>query len=424
MFFGRKNQTITGVDIGTSSIKVLTIQQKPEQEVLEVLSQQQEVSSGVRKGVVIEADKVSGVVSKLLKRTQEELKRPINSIYVNIGGSHIFSTSSRGLVSVSRADRKISEEDINRVLQAAQTFSLPSNKEILEVFPKEFIVDEEGGVKNAVGMEGVRLEVDALVLCGFSPYIKNSTQAVLNSGVRIDDMMISSLASARSILTPREKELGVALLDIGAGTSDLAVFEEGNLAHLAVIPIGSGNITNDIAICLKTDIDTAEDIKIKFGSCASSVNSEKPRLQRGREKISRQSGSPPTAGKNQTNEENLVFSQKSLRDIIEARVSEIFEQANRELKKAGRQGLLPAGVVLTGGGSKLRKIEEIAKKEFKLPCRVGRPRGFSFQQQDPALAVVCGLVLREFDFEEEKSHPYPSSGFGSRLKKIFRVFIP
>lgn len=408
MFFGRKNRTITGVDIGTSSIKVLTIQQKPEQEDIEVLSQQQEVSSGVRKGVVIEADKVSGVVSKLLKRTQEELKRPISSIYANIGGSHIFSTSSRGLVSVSRADRKISEEDINRALQAAQTFSLPSNKEILEVFPKEFIVDEEGGVKNAVGMEGVRLEVDALVLCGFSPYIKNSTQALLNSGVRIDDIMISSLASARSILTPREKELGVAILDIGAGTSDLAVFEEGNLAHLAVIPIGSGNITNDIAICLKTDIDTAEDIKIKFGSCASFIGPKRPRLQRGRE----------------TNEENLVFSQKSLRDIIEARVSEIFEQANRELKKAGRQGLLPAGIVLTGGGSKLRKIEEIAKKEFKLPCRIGRPRGFSFQQQDPALAAVCGLVLREFDFEEEKSYSHPRSGFGSRLKKIFRVFIP
>lgn len=408
MFFGRKNRTITGVDIGTSSIKVLTIQQKPEQEDIEVLSQQQEVSSGVRKGVVIEADKVSGVVSRLLKRTQEELKRPISSVYANIGGSHIFSTSSRGLVSVSRADRKISEEDINRALQAAQTFSLPSNKEILEVFPKEFIVDEEGGVKNAVGMEGVRLEVDALVLCGFSPYIKNSTQALLNSGVRIDDIMISSLASARSILFPREKELGVAILDIGAGTSDLAVFEEGNLAHLAVIPIGSGNITNDIAICLKTDIDTAEDIKIKFGSCASFIGPKRPRLQRGRE----------------TNEENLVFSQKSLRDIIEARVSEIFEQANRELKKAGRQGLLPAGIVLTGGGSKLRKIEEIAKKEFKLPCRIGRPRGFSFQQQDPALAAVCGLVLREFDFEEEKSYSHPRSGFGSRLKKIFRVFIP
>jgi len=403
-----KAHLITGLDIGTSAIKALVAQKSSNTE-LEVMSQISEPAAGTRKGVVIDTEVVSNILQNILERVKTETGARINSVYLNVGGSHIFSTSSHGLVSVSRADQKISEEDVNRVLQAAQTFSLPSNKEIFDVLPREFIVDGEKGIKEALGMQGVRLEAEVLVLGGFSPYLKNLTQAVLNSDLQILDMIPSPISSARACLSPRQKELGVAILDIGAGTSGLAVFEEGDLIHLAILPIGSGNITNDIAIGLKTDIDVAERIKIEHGSCLLSST----KAARKKEKI--EIGEP----------EPLVFSQKQLVNIIEARVSEIFGEVNKELKKISREKLLPAGVVLTGGGSKLPKIVELAKKELKLPCRLGKPQGFLDFEKDPSLATVCGLVLEGADLETERS---PSilrrTNLLSKLKRIFKIFIP
>lgn len=401
-----KGHIITGLDIGSSSIKALVARKKPKGEDLEVLGQGEETSAGIRRGVVIDVSKVAEIISSVLKKVEDFSGQKIDSVYVNIGGAHLYCTTSQGLVSVSRADQKISEEDIARVLEAAQTFSLPSNKEILEVFPKEFIIDGEKGIKEPLGLQGVRLEAEVLVLCGFAPYFKNLTQAVLHSGFQINDLVASPLASARAVLTPREKELGVALLDIGAGTTSLCLFEEGTLIHLAIFPIGSGHITNDIAICLKTDIDTAERIKLEFGSCLLAKN------DKGDKQI-RISG-----------EEPLIFSKKILVEIIEARISEIFDQCQKELKKISRQGLLPAGVVLTGGGAKLPKIRDLAKKELKLPCRIGLPQGFSPPQEDSSLATVCGLVLEGADLETEKRISFSERGIGAKLKKIFKIFIP
>jgi len=398
---------ITGLDIGTSTIKTLVAQKSLNSE-LEVISQIQEPAIGTRKGVVIGTEEVSNILENILERVKTETGVRINSVYLNVGGSHLFSTSSHGLVSVSRADQKISEEDVNRVLQAAQTFSLPSNKEIFDVFPREFIVDGEKGIKEVLGMQGVRLEAEVLVLGGFSPYLKNLTQAILNSDLQINDLILTSLASSRAVLTPREKELGVVLLDIGAGTSSLAVFEEGDLIHTAVFPIGSANITNDIAIGLRTDIDTAERIKLEFGTCLFQKTGKKEKI------------------KGELLPEPLVFSQKNLVEIIEARVSEIFEQVNKEMKKISRQGLLPAGIVLTGGGAKLSKITDLAKKELKLPCRIGFPLGFFPPQENPSLSAVCGLVLMGVDLETERDvsgHIF-GKGIGAKLKKIFKIFIP
>jgi len=400
-----KAQIITGLDIGTSAVKVLVAQKGPESD-LEVIAQIQEPAIGMRKGVVINSEKISRIIQSFLERVKTETNQRISSVYVNIGGSHIFSISSHGLVSVSRADRKISEEDIQRVLQEAQTFSLSSNKEIFDVLPLEFIVDGEKGIKEALDMEGVRLEAEVLVLGGFSPYLKNLTQTVLNSDLQILDIIPSPLASSRAVLSPRQKELGVALLDIGAGTSGLCVFEQGDLIHLAILPIGSADITNDIAIGLRTDIDIAERIKIEYGTCLSKKGRKKEKIEIGES-------------------ESLIFSQKQLVNIIGARVSEIFEQTNKELKKISREKLLPAGIVLTGGGAKLPKIAELAKKELRLPCRIGRPQGFLNFERDPRLATVCGLVLGGVDAEEEK---VASGGFGKgvgdKIKRIFRIFIP
>jgi len=402
-----KNHLIAALDIGTQDIKVLVVQKKGNDEKLDVISQIKENSSGVRKGVVTEPSEVSNILQILLSKVKSDIGKRISSVYININGNHLFSSLSHGLVSVSRADRQISETDVQRVLQEAKTISLPSNKEIFTAHAKEFIVDGQSGVKEVTGLQGVRLEAEVLVLGGFSPYLKNLTQAVLNSGFNIShisDMTPSPIAASRACLTDKQKEIGVALVDIGAGTTGLAVFEERGLTHLAVLPIGSENITKDIAIGLKTDIEVAERIKVEYGTC-----------QKGREvkeKID--------IGE----EEPLVFSQKQLADIIEPRVSEIFKEVNKELKKISREKLLPGGIVLTGGGAKIPGIVELAKKELKLPCRVGKIQGFSGLKDDPSWATICGLVLGGSDLEGEQRSLFPDLKVGASLKKFFKNFVP
>ena len=405
-----KPTIITGLDIGTSAIKILVSSKKPEESELEVLSLAQEPSVGVRKGVVVGVEETSEALVNILEKARKDTGLKIDSVYLNVNGSHIFSISSHGTVVVSRADQKISEEDIERVLQAAQTFSLPSNKEVFDVFPKEFSVDGQSGIREVLGLQGVRLEAEVLAMAGFSPYLKNLTQTVLNSDLQVLDMIPSPIAAARAVLTPRQKELGVALVDIGAGTTGLTVFEEGNLIYLAILPIGAANITNDIAIGLKTDIDIAERIKLEYGTCLFK-GSDKKSVSRRKEKI-------------EINEEEpLVFSQKQLASIIEARISEIFDQIHKELKKIGKEKLLPSGVVLTGGGAKLPKITELAKKELKLPVKIGKPKGF-LNLDDPVWSVCCGLVLTMVDLgEKEKTFEF-GKGIGSKIKKIFKIFIP
>jgi cell division protein FtsA len=399
-----KNYLLTALDIGTSSIKTLVVQKSPNSSEIEVISQLAEPSFGVRRGVVVDIEEVARRISKIFSQIENSISQKIRSVFVNISGSHLFCTTSRGLVSVSRADQKISKEDIERVLQAAQAFSLPQNREIIDIFPKEFSIDGEKGQKEVLGMKGVRLEAEVLAIGAFSPYLKNLTEAVLAANLQIEDLIPSPLASARSVLTLQQKELGVACLDIGAGKSDLAVFEEGDLIHLACFPIGSAHITNDLAIGLQTEIEIAEKIKREFGSCL---------FQGGRKKYSLEIPNENSP---------LVFSQKMLTKIIEARVSEIFELVQKELKKISPPSKLPAGLVLTGGGAKLAKIVDFGKKVLKLPVRIGRPKGFLGLDKDLEFATACGLVLAGVDLIEKKSSI--SQGIGQKLKRIFRVFLP
>lgn len=407
-----KPYIITGLDIGSGFVKILSVAKKPGDNDFEIVGFAQSPSLGVRKGVIIDIFKVSEIISSLVQKVEDDSGYRVEKVYTGIGGGHVFCASSRGLVSVSRADQKISEEDVERVLRAAQAISLSSNKEIIEVFPREFIVDGGSGVREALGMQGVRLEAETIVLCGFSPYLKNSSQTVVGAGLEVGDMILSSLASARAVLNPREKELGVCLLDIGAGTSDMAVFEEGNLMHAAVFPVGSGHITNDIAICLKTDIDTAEKVKLEFGSC-------NPSARRGKEKKIKLDSAE------EGEKESLVFSPKELSNIIGARVSEIFDLANKELKKISRQGMLPAGIVLTGGGAKLPGIKDFAKRELKLPARIGLSKISHNLQDDPGLSAVYGLVLEGVEMEEDQGNIRSAQGgLKERIKRILRVFIP
>ncbi|MDI6602817.1 MAG: cell division protein FtsA [Patescibacteria group bacterium] len=398
-----KTNLICGLDLGTQNIKILIAKRTPEG--LTMSNYQEFPSFGVRRGVVIQPEELSRILRENFLKIKEQ-NQQINSIYLNIGGAHLFSISSRGSIAVSRADQKISEEDISRVLEAAKTINLPSNKEIFDVIPREFIIDGEKGIKDPLGLKGIRLEAEVLVLAGFSPYLNNLTRTILDSGLQILDMVPSSIAAGRACLSEKQKELGVAILDIGAGTCDLAIFEEGDLIHLAVLPIGSANITNDIAIGLKTDIEIAERIKIEFGNCFLKGGQKRQKIKLGEE-------------------ETLIFSQKQLTNIIAARVSEILREINKELKKISKERLLPAGIVLTGGGAKLPGIVELAKKEFHLPVRLGKPKGIEDLDEDLSLATVIGLVLLGQDLEKEtEKSSFSTAGISSKLKRFFKIFIP
>jgi cell division protein FtsA len=385
-----KNQIICGLDIGTSAIKALAVSKKTEGEGLEVLGRVEVPSFGVRRGVVAKTEEVSKNVAEVLSQLQEEVGQKIEDVYINIGGSHIYSVPSRGTVVVSRADQKISEEDKNRVIQAAQTFPLPSNREILDIFPRGFIVDSQGQIKEPLDMQGVRLEAEVLALCAFSPFLKNLTGTIFGAGFQISHVVPSRLASSESVLTPQQKELGVCLIDIGAGTTDLAVYKEGDLIHAAVFPIGSERITHDLAVGLKTDIEIAEQIKKEYGTCLWKGGSKKEKIN---------------LSQNSDNGDSLIFSYKMLSKIIEARVSEIFDLVQQEIKKTP-SGLLPAGIVLTGGGAKLPKIVELAKKELKLPSRVGFPSQLRELGKDACCwSTAVGLVLGGASLEGSERAP-------------------
>ncbi len=401
-----RDNIITALDIGTGSIKGLMAIKRQGSSDFEVLAQSQKSSLGIRRGAVVNPEEVFQNISFVLTRLQQQSGQKINEVYVNLGGSHLFCLPSRGSVVVSRADQKISQEDIDRVLQSAHALSLPHNKEILEVFPKEFIVDGEKDIKQPLDMQGVRLEVEALALCAFSPYVKNLYDAVLNSETQIGDVIPSPLAASKAVLTPQQKELGVVLVDIGNGTTSLSAFNEGDLIYIAVIPVGSSHISQDIAVGFQIEMNIAEQLKTQFGTCILQQST------RGKKDKIMIKDFP-----------SLVFSRKTLTKIISARVSEIFELVQKELKKIFPQVLLPSGIVLTGGGAKMSKIVELAKKELKLPVRLGFPQRFPGMEKDASMSTVCGLVMEGAE-EDSTQGTNTWKGVIAKLKKIFKVFIP
>jgi cell division protein FtsA len=430
-----RNKIIAGLDIGTNTIKCLVIERG--EAGWTILSCSQIPSFGLRRGAVVNVEDTAKNIQLLISRVERDCGRKINSVFVNIGGSHLYVTPSDGLISVSRADHVISQEDIERVLQATRAINIPLNEEILDVFPKEFIIDDQKGIKQPLGLAGVRLEAKVVLLCYFQSYFINLTQAVLNAKLQIDDIIPSPLAAARAVLTPEQKEIGVALVDIGSATTSLAVFEEGDLIHLAILPLGSDNITKDIAIGLRTEVAVAEYIKRQYGSCIFtksdlSGQSGKEKINKEKKKIELPEKLSAISGEEQLKIEksyHLSFTKKNLSDIIGPRVYEILDLMQKELKKIGRQELLPGGIVLTGGGVKLSKMRDLVKQQLKLPCRIGIPKDIAGMPEDPALATVAGLVLIGADFENlEPKGLMGLSGaikrFSSKFKRIFRVFIP
>lgn len=347
---------ITALDVGTSTVQTVVAERKKGEENLRILGFGIAPSSGMRRGAVVNPDEVINSIRQSVAEAGRSAGLLVKSVWLAVGGSHVSVTSSRGVVAVSRADGEISPEDVRRAISAAETF-VPKNqnKEILHLIARDFKVDHESGIKDPVGMHGVRLEADTLIVECSVNFLKNLLKCVEGAGLAVEDYVFSSFAAAEAILTPRQKELGVMLLDIGGGTTSFIVYEEGVPIHAGVLPIGGNHITNDIAIGFRADVDIAERIKLTYGS-SFPVSSPK------RENVRLAEFAPG---------EQAVHSRKELAEIIEARLKDIFELVQKELKRIDRSQLLPGGVVLTGGTAALPELRELTKREVRLPVSMG-----------------------------------------------------
>jgi cell division protein FtsA len=337
-------------------------------------------STGVTKGAVTSIDDAVSALSLCLEQLERMAGLPVESAYIGITTPSIASIPSRGVIAVSRADGEIREEDVERVIEAAQAVATPPNSEILHVIPRTFSVDQQTGIKDPVGMTGVRLEVEAKIVQGLSTQIRNLTKAVFRTGVDINDVVFSVLAAGEAALSARQKELGVAIVNIGASLTSIAVFEEGDLLTTSVIPLGGAHLTSDIAIGLRTSLEVAEKLKLEYGRGTTAHTAK-------RDEVDLSEYSP-------TEHDRVPV--KHICEIIEARCEEIFEFVDRELSKCNRSGMLPAGLVLTGGTAKLPDITEVAKKICRLPCAIGLPVNVASaidKAQDPTFTTACGLAL-------------------------------
>lgn len=406
-----KHITLTAFDIGTHLLKGLCARKNLQTGQIEILGQFQAPCFGVRNG---EVTRVEPVVKTLLLAKEDLSKQAgikIREAIVNISGPHLFSVPSHGLVSVSRADQSISQEDVHRVLKAAQAVNLPSNKEILDVLPSEFVVDGEEGVKNPLGLQGIRLEVKVLLVCVFAPVLANLEKVFSLAGIQILGTVPTPLASAKAVLEPEQKELGALVVDIGAGTTSASVFEKGELMDFAIFPIGSAKITDDIAICLRTEIQTAEEIKKEYGVLLA----EGKKLLKKKKK--------DVQNKVELPEKSVSFTRCFLQEIVESRFEQIFVELQKSMKKLSSGQPLPAGVFFTGGGSLIPGLVDFAKQKLKLPSRLGYPK-FISGLDDLQFTVCCGLLVSGFEMFEEGREKGNGESFGQKLKRLFRIFLP
>lgn len=371
---------ITGLDIGSTTIRVAVGQIKPEDHSVHIIGCAEAPSEGISKGVVTSIEDAVASVSQALEKAERMTGIPVEHAYVSLNGSHVISQDSHGVVAVAKANGEIGDDDVKRVIEAAQTVATPPNYEILHVIPRQFTVDNQTGIKDPLGMTGIKLEVDAQIILGLTSQVKNLTKVIYRTGVDIDELVIGVLAASEAVLTKRQKDLGVALLNLGGLTSGLMVFEEGEVLHTKILPVGAGHITNDIAIGLRTSVDLAERIKVEHGTVI-----------------------PDDVGKHEEIDlakmdpnEAVRVSRREVAEIIQARLEEIFSMVNTELKQIERQGSLPAGMVITGGGAKLQGLVEMAKATFALPASVGTPAQFQTaidKVYDPVFATAVGLVM-------------------------------
>jgi cell division protein FtsA len=373
-------------------------------------------SAGIRKGVVENPTQLAQALSVPLGIIKTLSRSSLKHITMSVGSPDLKVQTSKGVVAVSRADDEIQIDDIERALQSARAVTLPANRIVVDSMIKEFVVDGIAGIGDPIGMLGKRLEVNLMLIESFAPAIKPLQRAVETLGGFAEKLVVSPLAAANAVLTQDQKENGVLLIDIGFSKTSVAIFEEGKISHVAILPVGGGTVTNDLAIGLRVPIDVAETIKLSYGNAlAKEVSS--------RDAIELAKVDPRVKG---------TVTRKFIAEIIEDRLAEIFELVNTEVKRVGKLSQIPAGIVLTGGGAKMPSIAELARQELRLSAQVGIPSlsgissastDITLQAEDPSYATVLGL-LEYANTEGEESRMKINSHIGSGLKKILNYFIP
>ena len=407
--FGRKQKRslITGIDVGSSAIRIAVGQYTVDHRggAIQIIGAAEAPSAGVHKGVVNSIEEVISSISHALEQVEHTTGMPVESSWLGITGTDVIIEQSRGVVSVAKPDGEISPDDIERSVQAARMVAVPLNYDILHVMPVRFTVDGQAGVRDPAGMTGLRLEVDTQIVYGVSSHLKNVSKAVYRTGIDIDDIVLSVLATGDAVVTERQKALGVAVVSIGGSTTSVAVYEGGDVLHAAVLPIGSEHITNDLAIGLRTAIDVAERVKLNYGYCVAHEIPKKEKID-----LSALGG-------------DGVAAHQFIAQIVEARVTEILEKVDAELARVGRSGLLPAGVVFTGGGAKISGLIELAKSVLRLPATLGYPidiPSVTHHTNDLSFSGAIGLVKWGSRVHHSPNARWQVPGNTETVKKLWK----
>ncbi len=376
-----REQTVphfVGLDVGTHMVRVVVgVLDTPESVIPTIVGYGKALNSGMRKGTVVHIDDVAQAINEALTEAERMSGMQLHAATVNINGSHVQGLNSKGVIAISNATREIGEDDRARVEEAATIIQIPANREIIQVFAKNYRLDGQDNIKDPVGMQGVRLEVDTHIVTASSPVVRNLEQALERAHLGISHRTVSSLAAGEVVLNRKQRESGTAVIDIGAGTTNIVVMEEGEVQLVSVLPVGGINLTNDLAIGLKTDLDIAEQIKLEYGNLK--------RSERVTEMV-----------KFTFDKQDYNFRRAEIDMIIESRLEELFELVDKEFKRIHRSGKLPGGVVLVGGTAKLPGIDEYAKQQLELPARVGsfqEQRGIIDDLNQQEYATAAGLML-------------------------------
>lgn len=401
-----------GVDIG--STKIITCVGKFENGSSDIIGMGKSANQGMRKGAIVDIEETVSAISASLDEAERATGIPLNSAVVGLDGAHIESADSKGVIAVARADGEVCDEDVLRVIGAARAIPNKPNREILHVLPRTFVIDGQEGVRDPIGMNGIRLEVEASVISTSTNALKNVQRCIEQSGLSLNDIVFSPLALEKILLSKRQMEIGVILIDVGASSTSYTVYEEGDLIHCGVVPIGSSHITNDIAIGIRTSIDVAEKLKLKHGFALPEKVSEKEEVDL----------------KSLDKKEEGVASIRYISEIIEARLKEILLLIQERLQAIGRDGTLPAGVILTGGGAKLEGIVELTKETLRLPAQIGTPiieiGGLIDKLDDPVYSTSIGLMLWGRDKSQSNFLGDGSavSDAYNKARKFFKQFLP
>jgi cell division protein FtsA len=403
-------KTIASIDIGTTKVCTL-VGEVNELGVLRIVGVGVTPSRGMRKGIVVNASETADAIVASVERAERISGYQVTQAYVSIAGAHISSMNSRGIVAIPNSDRGISDEDVARALDASQAISIPEHHEVIHVVPRGFLIDGQEGVSDPHGMFGARLEVEAHIVTGSSLSIQNLVKCVSTLNIEVDELILSPLAAGEAVLTPTERSMGVALADIGGGTTDIAIFIEGSVWHTAVLPVGGNHLTNDVAICLRTPFEDAEEVKKRYGHALP-------------EQIPADEELDIAAFGEETHQQ---ISRHYLADVLNARVEEIASLVLQEIKRSGYDGLLPAGVVLCGGTADLPGIRDVFRQVVGLPVRIGQPhdlQGLVDTLINPAYASSVGLLLWG-NRQKLPVRPHSSSPpLSNRMARWFRNLLP